>query len=159
MSPAPPRSLEQRIADTRARLTQPAVDAWVATASAPNGDRGPQPYLVPLSFAWIDERAVLAVASASRTARNLVEHGIARIGMGPTRDIVLLDCVVEQVLQVADAPRGIGDAYAAQADWDPREDADDNVYVVMRPERIQAWRESNELPGRLIMRDGRWANG
>ena len=147
MSTAPPRSLEQRIADTRALLTRPAVDAWAATASHASGDGGPQPYLVPLSFAWIDERAVIAVASASRTAKNLVEQRMARIGMGPTRDIVLLDCVVEQVLTIA------------QADWDPREDADDNVYVVLRPQRIQAWRESNELQGRVIMRDGAWATG
>ena len=28
--------------------------------------------------------------------------------------------------------------------------------LVLRPERIQAWRESNELAGRLLMRDGAW---
>jgi hypothetical protein len=28
--------------------------------------------------------------------------------------------------------------------------------VVLRPDRIQAWRESNELAGRLLMRDGTW---
>jgi hypothetical protein len=159
MPPAEPRSLGQRIADTRALLIQPAVDAWVATASQARGDGQSQPYLVPLSFAWIDERAVLALASSSRTAKNLVQHCIARIGMGPTRDIVLLDCVVEQVVKVADAPARMGDGYAAQADWDPREEGDGYVYVVLRPERIQAWRESNELPGRAIMRDGEWAKG
>jgi hypothetical protein len=26
----------------------------------------------------------------------------------------------------------------------------------LRPERIQAWRESNELAGRQLMRDGEW---
>jgi hypothetical protein len=30
------------------------------------------------------------------------------------------------------------------------------VYVVLRPERIQAWRERNELSGRTLMRAGRW---
>ena len=156
---AAPRSLEQRIADTRALLTRPAVDAWVATASLSSGDGRAQPYLLPLSFAWIDERAIVAVESNSRTARNLAEHGMARVGLGPTRDIVLLDCVVERVMDVADAPARISEGYAAQADWDPREDGGRYVYVVLRPERIQAWRESNELRGRVIMRDGAWANG
>jgi hypothetical protein len=26
----------------------------------------------------------------------------------------------------------------------------------LRPDRIQAWRESNELAGRLLMRGGEW---
>jgi hypothetical protein len=30
------------------------------------------------------------------------------------------------------------------------------VFQVLRPRRIQAWRESNEIPGRTLMRDGTW---
>jgi hypothetical protein len=30
------------------------------------------------------------------------------------------------------------------------------VFVIVRAERIQAWREANELDGRTLMRDGRW---
>jgi hypothetical protein len=30
------------------------------------------------------------------------------------------------------------------------------VFFVLRPVRIQAWRESNEIPGRTLMRKGRW---
>jgi hypothetical protein len=63
--------------------------------------------------------------------------------------------VLEQVVPVAEAPTSLADAYAAQADWDPRT-APGYAYVVLRPERIQAWRESNELTGRTIMRAGRW---
>jgi hypothetical protein len=50
----------------------------------------------------------------------------------------------------------IAEGYAAQADWDPRAAGGDYVYLVLRPDRIQAWREANELPGRLLMHDGNW---
>jgi hypothetical protein len=29
-------------------------------------------------------------------------------------------------------------------------------FLVLRPLRIQAWREVNGLPGRALMRDGAW---
>src|SRR5258708_15402644 len=51
-----PRDREQRTRDTLAKLAEPAADVWVATAAAagPSAD----PYLVPLSLAWIDGPAV-----------------------------------------------------------------------------------------------------
>ena len=131
-------------------LESPAIDVWVATAS----DAG-QPYLVPLSLAWIDGRAVIAVESTSVTAKNLAATGTARLAVGPTRDVVIMDAVRESVLDVAADRAGVGEAYAAQADWDPRGSAG-YVYIVLRPVRIQAWREANELAGRLLMRDGEW---
>jgi hypothetical protein len=144
--PPEPRDPKTRKADTLAKLREPNADVWVATAA---GD----PYLVPLSLAWIDERAVIAVQPGSRTARNITEHGRARLGLGPTRDVVIIDTVLDRVTGPDDAP--IADGFAAQADWDPR-DSPGYVYLVLRPERIQAWRESNELPGRTLMRDGSW---
>jgi hypothetical protein len=67
----------------------------------------------------------------------------------------MIDVVLDRVAPVADASMTLADAYAAQADWDPRT-APGYAYFVLRPDRIQAWRESNELGGRTIMRDGRW---
>ena len=43
----------------------------------------------------------------------------------------------------------------AQADWDPRRDTG-YVFLVLRPVRVQAWREANEIAGRTLMRDGSW---
>jgi hypothetical protein len=148
MEPRPP---EQRKADTLAKLTAPAADAWVATA----GDAG-HPHLVPLSIAWIDERIVVSVEATSVTARNLLASGVARLGLGVTRDVTMVDVGVEASHDVGDAPAAIADGYARQSDWDPREAGDGYLYVVLRPERIQAWTEVHELPQRTIMRDGRW---
>jgi hypothetical protein len=149
MTRAEPRSRAQRKADTLAKLSTPEADVWVASSA--DGD----PYLVPLSLAWLDERIVIALEASSRTGRNIVARGRARLGLGPTRDVVMIDAVLDVVVPAVEAG-ALGDGYAAQADWDPREAGGGYVYVVLRPDRIQAWRESNEIPGRLLMRDGSW---
>jgi hypothetical protein len=144
-----PRDRVTRKADLLAALTAPAADVWVATASPEAA-----PYLVPLSLAWIDDRAVIALEERSVTARNLVASGVARLAVGPTRDVALIDAVLERSADVDD-DESLGEAYAAQADWDPR-GVPGYVFLVLRPTRIQAWRESNELSGRVLMREGAW---
>jgi hypothetical protein len=129
-------------------LATPAVDVWVATAS----DDG-APHLVPLSLAWIEGRVVVAVPEPSVTARNLTASGTARLAVGPTRDVVMIDATLDRVVAVADDD--LGAAYATQADWDPRDDTG-YVFLVLRPVRVQAWREADELAGRTLMRDGAW---
>jgi hypothetical protein len=146
---APPRDPGTRKSDTLAMLATPEIDVWIATASAEG-----TPYLVPVSLAWIDERVVIAVQAASRTARNLAVAGQARLGVGPTRDVVMIDAELEREVESA-ADDALGAAYAAQADWDPR-GAEGYVFLVLRPVRVQAWREANEIAGRTLMRDGRW---
>src|SRR5205823_6609068 len=112
-----PRPSERRKADTLAKLSAPAADVWVATASAAGG----RPHLVPLSLAWVGERIVLALAVDSPTARNLTATGTARLGVGPTRDVVMIDVVLEASHPTGAAPAALAEAYAAQSDWDPRE--------------------------------------
>lgn len=153
-APAPaaavePRPLEQRKADTLAKLAAPVADAWVASAGADG------PYLVPLSLAWHADRIVLAVQSTARTGRNIAASGTARLALGGTRDVVMIDTELDEIVPVTDAG-ATGDAYAAQSDWDPREEPGGYVFLILRPTRIQAWREVNELAGRLLMRAGKW---
>jgi hypothetical protein len=122
---------------------------WVATASAAG-----VPHLVPVSLAWVDERVVIAVEATSVTARNLTASGQARLAVGPTRDVVMIDALLEKEVDVA-ADDALGEAYVRQADWDPRR-SPGYAFFVLRPVRVQAWREVNEIPGRELMRDGRW---
>ena len=109
-----PRDRATRKADLLAAVTAPAADVWVATAS-PDAS----PHLVPLSLAWIGERAVIALDGGSPTARNIEASRVARLGFGPTRDVALIDAVLERSVDV-DGDGDLGAAYAAQADWDPR---------------------------------------
>jgi hypothetical protein len=146
---APVRPLETRKADTLRMLATPAIDVWVATAAAAG-----VPYLVPLSLAWVDERVLIALEATSPTALNLAASREARLAVGPTRDVVMIDAVLDRTVSV-DADQALGNAYVAQADWDPR-GLPGYVFLVLRPVRIQAWRESNEIPGRTLMREGAW---
>jgi hypothetical protein len=153
MSAPAPRSAAQRKADTLVKLAAHAADIWVASASLDDAGAA-SAYLVPLSLAWVDERIVLAVETRSRTARNLPLGTITRLALGPTRDVVMIDAAVEQILPTDLAPAAIADAYAAQSDWDPRADGPGYAYLILTPIRIQAWREVNELSGRTLMRAG-----
>jgi len=144
-----PRDLPTRTADSLRTLATPAIDVWVASASAAGA-----PYLVPLSLAWVDERVVIAVEETSVTGRNIAASGRARAAVGPTRDVTMLDLELERSVPV-DEDTALGTAYAAQADWDPRGQAG-YVFLVLRPTRVQAWRETDEIAGRTLLRDGAW---
>ncbi|MGW0912783.1 pyridoxamine 5'-phosphate oxidase family protein [Streptomyces sp. NPDC002784] len=150
MTPPPARPAKQRKLDTLHRLEHDE-DLWVATAGAEAG----APYLVPLSFLWDGETLLLATPAASPTGRNLKATGTVRIGLGPTRDVVMIDGTVDAL--TADGLRaGEGDGFAARTGFDPRELTTEYLYFRVRPQRVQAWREANELAGRELMRDGEW---
>jgi hypothetical protein len=145
---AAPRSLAQRRRDTEHRLTHD-VDVWVASAS-PDG----VPYLVPLSFDW-DGEALLLATTESPTARNLAATRVVRLGLGLTRDVVLIEGNVE-ILEIDALPREQGDRFADRTGFDPRALGTPYRWFRVTPRRMQAWREENELKGRELMRDGRW---
>jgi hypothetical protein len=61
-----------------------------------------------------------------------------------------------EVLEIDALPRDQGDRFAARTGFDPRTSSGFRWFRVT-PRRIQAWREADELPGRELMRDGRWS--
>jgi len=143
------RATRERRHDTLARLAND-VDCWVATASAEG-----VPYLVPLSFLWDGEAFLISTPEASVTSRNMCASGRARLGIGPTRDLVLIEGTAHP-LEPGDLSPAEGDAFAEKTGFDPRELETPYRYFRIRPVRIQAWREANELDGRDLMRDGLW---
>lgn len=145
-----PRSPARRKADTLAKLGEVEADVWVATASAAGRE-----FLVPLSYAWDGRHVVIATVASFVTARNILASGRARLGFGPTRDVVLIDVVLAASGTADEVPES-AEAYARQADWDPRQEPDPYLYLLLRPVAIQAWRQANELDGKWLMRDGEW---
>ncbi len=135
--------------DTEHRL-ESDVDLWVATAS-PDG----APYLVPLSFDWDGEALLLATPAGSTTGRNLAAVRTVRLGLGVTRDVCMIEGEVE-VLAIDELPQQAGDRFAERTGFDPRTEATPYRWFRVTPRRVQAWREADELPGRELMRDGRW---
>ena len=148
MTAAPPRGLDERLRDTRSRLEND-VDLWVASSGSPGGA-----HLVPLSFFWDGTAFVISTPRASVTGRNLLADGRVRLSLGPTRDVVVVAGVAEPV--GIDDLGATGDAFAAKTGFDPRGLDEPYQYFLIRPRRIQAWREANELNGRDLMREGRW---
>jgi hypothetical protein len=100
-------------------------------------------------------RLVLATPSDSRTVRDLQRAGRARVALAPTRDVVLIDASVEVFAPDAVDP-AVADAFAARHNWEPRDEPGPYSYLILTPQRVQSWREANELAGRTIMRDGVW---
>lgn len=143
------RSRAQRRRDTEHRLTHD-IDTWVASASTDG-----VPYLVPLSFDWDGEALLVATPTDSPTGRNLAATKAARLGLGHTRDVIMIEGDVE-LLEMDALPLELGDRFAARAGFDPRVLATSYRWYRISPRRIQAWREVNELPDRELMRDGRW---
>jgi hypothetical protein len=143
------RPLTQRRRDTEHRLAHD-VDVWVASAS-PDGI----PYLVPLSFDWDGEALLLATPAGSATGRNLAAAKVARLGLGETRDVTMIDGTVEY-FEIDEIPQETADRFVARTGFDPRFLTTPYRWFRVTPTRIQAWREENELSGRALMRDGRW---
>lgn len=145
-----PRTPEQRKRDTLHRLTHD-IDAWVATADADSGT----PYLIPLSFQWDGESLLVATPDASVTGRNLRATGKARVGIGPTRDVILIEGAVRALGEDELAPAD-RDAFAEKTGFDPSKLDTRYTYFRITPQRLQAWREADELEGRELMLGGRW---
>ncbi|MGW6022661.1 pyridoxamine 5'-phosphate oxidase family protein [Streptomyces sp. NPDC055099] len=148
-----PRSAEQRKRDTLHRLTHD-VDAWVATADAAGG----APYLVPLSFHWDGESLLVATPDASVTGRNLRATGKARVGVGPTRDVVIIEGTVRALAEDELTPEDRA-TFAERTGFDPSKLDTLYTYFRITPQRLQAWREADEIQGRELMRGGRWTVG
>lgn len=144
----PARSRAERKSDTLRKL-ESDVDVWVASASADG-----KANLAPLSFVWHRAALTIAMPAASITGRNLTRAGRARVALGPTRDVVMLEGPIE-VLPIGTDPE-LEDAHAKATGFDPREEGSTFVYIRLTPARIQAWRESNELAERTLMEDGAW---
>ena len=134
-----------------AKLDARHADAWVASASSAG-----KAHLVPLSYAWDGERIILAIQQTSATARNITASDRARLALGGTRDVVMIDATLDAVVDLERASPQLAGAYAQQADWDPRAANGEYVFLLLRPERIQAWREADEIAGRTLMRAGDW---
>jgi sirohydrochlorin ferrochelatase len=148
-SPAPAaRSADQRRRDVLARLAGD-VDLWIATA-APGGE----PCLVPLSFVWHREQVVMATRGDSVTVVNLRAQPSARLALGHTRDVVLVDGRVA-LAQPAELDAATRRAFADHTGWDAAPEPG-YVFLTLTPARIRAWREENELRGRTLMRGGLW---
>ena len=145
------RSPKERKADALSKLAALEANVWVASASPTDGV-----HMVPVTHTWDGTRIVLATEPWSRSATNITASPRVRLALGETRDVVMIDAVLVEAVPTSEAPAVVADGYAAQAGWDPRTDNGEYVYLAFGPERIQVWREDEDLTGRTVMRNGAW---
>jgi hypothetical protein len=143
------RTTEQRKADAISRL-EGDMDVWVATA-----DIHEHAHLVPLSLCWHNAEVLVATEARSRTAQNAKSSGQARLALGLTRDVVMIDASAS-VIDSNSADPTITNAYRERTGWDPGGESGDWVFLLLRPRSVQVWREVDEMVGRTVMRDGNW---
>jgi hypothetical protein len=86
---------------------------------------------------------------------NIRDTGIARLVFGPTRDVVLVDGYVS-LRSMESCPTKVRRAFKSRVDWEVAAESGEYVLMVIRPQKVQAWRMEREL---TIMRDGVWLDG
>lgn len=147
MPTAPPRSAIERRSDT-VELLKSAHQLWLST-SGPEGG----PHLIPVAFVWNGAEITMATFVESRTAANLRDDPRARLAVGSTADVVILDGDVSFVA-VDEMDTEMADRFAAVS-HDPRV-MPGLVYLRFTPRRIQAWNGFHEFDRRTLMTGGSW---
>ena len=144
------RTTEQRVKDSMAKL-EAGGDAWLATS----GRAGP--HLVPLSLAWdsVAGELVFCIEQGTVTARNIAAEPSVRIGIGPTRDVLMVDGTA-QVVGLANEDVSLAAFFYEKTGWDPRLNGDNMIFIRVTPSRMQAWREVDEAANRTVMINGGW---
>ena len=97
----------------------------------------------------------LTVAVSQGSGSNLAATRTARLGLGHTLDVSMIDGDFE-VLELDALAQEPAARFAARSGFDPRMEDTPYRWFRITPRRIHAWREANELPGRVLMRDGQW---
>jgi nitroimidazol reductase NimA-like FMN-containing flavoprotein (pyridoxamine 5'-phosphate oxidase superfamily) len=144
---APPRSAIERRSDA-VELLESAYQLWLST-SGPEGG----PHLIPVAFVWSGSWITMATFVESRTAANLRDDPRARLAVGSTADVVILDGDVSFVA-ADEMDTETADRFAAVS-HDPRV-MPGLVYLRFTPRRIQAWNGFHEFNGRTLMAGGNW---
>lgn len=126
-------------------------DAWLATA----GPAGP--HLVPLTLAWDSTvgELIFCVEQGTVTALNIATEPSVRVGIGPTRDVLMVDGTA-QVSGLVNDDINLAAFFNEKAGWDPRLNGDNMTFIRVTPSRMQAWREFDEAANRTVMINGDW---
>ncbi|MEZ4500466.1 MAG: pyridoxamine 5'-phosphate oxidase family protein [Thermomicrobiales bacterium] len=143
------RTRAERIADCLAAFDRER-DCWVATGRD-DGDA----HLVPLSFCWDGERLIIATRADSITVASLRRSSRVRLSLPSTDDVVIIDATAE-IVSSTSIDAASHRQFCMVAGFDPCQEPEPYVFGLLTPQRILAWRNVDELEGRLIMTRGKW---
>jgi pyridoxine/pyridoxamine 5'-phosphate oxidase len=108
---------------------------WIGTA-----DEDGRPRALPVWGVWIDDAVVFGTNPHSRKARNLERDPRVVVHLESGDEAVILEGEVEAI-EIDDE---IADTFHAKYDWRPDvSGADSGGWYRLRPQRAQAWLESD----------------
>ncbi len=143
------RSLTERRTYARERL-QAGCQLWLATGSDGRGA-----HLIPVAYVWDGSALTTATFASSRTVANLEAHPQARVAVGDTADVVMIDTGAS-LIKVPDLAADLAERFA-KVSTDPRRAPEGTfVYLSLQPRRIQVWNGLHEFVGRTVMSGGHW---
>ncbi|MFF1378951.1 pyridoxamine 5'-phosphate oxidase family protein [Streptomyces sp. NPDC058308] len=142
-----PRTHDERLAAARLRLRQEG-QMWLSTGGCSG------PHLIPVAFVDDDDAIVTATGESSKTVRNLRETGRARLAVGTTCDVVMVDTVLDGFVPVPEVATDVADRFAAVS-HDPRK-MEGYLYIRLLPRRVQVWNGFHEFRGRTVILKGQW---
>jgi hypothetical protein len=144
-----PRNLADRQTYARNRL-ESGFQLWLATGSDGRGA-----HLIPVAYVWDGSALTTATFTNSSTVANLTAHPRARVALGDTADVVMIDTVAS-LIAVPDLDADLAEHFA-KVSTDPRSQPQGLFsYLCLQPRRIQVWNGLHEFAGRTVMVRGRW---
>lgn len=140
----PIRNQLQRKVDTLRHLDVDK-DLWIATT------QNNEPHLIPLNFLWLNNLIFIATELKNKTGANLARNSNVCLALGHTRDVIAIKALVVE----AD-PSNLASKFENKLGWNPITEQGEWRLFALKPMRIQAWRNIEELNERTIMLKGNW---
>lgn len=97
------------------------------------------PYLIPLSLQWNGETLLVSTPADSITGKNMATTGKARLGLGDTRDVTVIEGSV-QSLEMDELSKERANRFATRTGFDPRDLTTPYRWFLITHQWIQAWR-------------------
>ena len=98
---------KERKAEALSKLEAVESNVWVASA-APSGNV----HLVPVTHTWNGSQIVLATGPTTRTVSNLTANPRARLAVGESRDVVMIDAVLVEAVPASEVQPALAEGYA-----------------------------------------------
>ena len=123
---------------------------WLGTADVTG-----RPHVIAVSAWWESEALVMATLGTSRTARNIETNPRVTLATGAFNDAIVIHAQMIESSAVEDSPE-LAKGFKAALGWEPSEVSPGWIFFRLRPTKIQAFRDYEEIEGRDVMVRSRW---
>ena len=123
---------------------------WLGSA-----DPAGRPHVIAVSAWWESDALVIATLGSNRTARNIEMNPRVTLATGAFNDAIIIHAQMIESRAVEDS-QDIAQGFKKAMGWEPSEVGSGWVFLRLRPTKIQAFRDFEEIEGRDVMIRSRW---